>query len=177
MLNILDFPGDLSNDLKLEDGTWQYATVCDLNTNSIFWNRAALITLSKDYATEASSALIYLLQKEAKTLALWEQEWGSNTPAMSDFIKCISAWGRFTNTVGYAIPIEEFWKSYNATINGITSEPSFEYNEEGIAKPYAQHLVKEDIEQVICFDDKWNEQNFFIETSAEWILFNWGTMA
>lgn len=177
MLNILDFPNDLSNVLKLEDGTWQYATVYDLNTDSIFWNRAALITLSKNYVTEPSSALIYLLQKEAKTLALWEKEWGNRTPTTVDFLRCISAWGRFTNTVGYSIPIEKFWKSYNATIEGIISEPSFEFCEEGTARPYTSHLVKEDIEQVICFDDKWNEQNFFIETSAEWILFNWGTMA
>ncbi len=177
MLNILDFADGLSNDLKLQDGIWQYATVCDLSTNSVFWNRAAFITLSKDYATEASSALVYLLQKEAKTLSLWQKEWGNRTPAISDFIKCIATWGRFTNTAGYAIPIEEFWKSYNATIEGLLAEPSFEYNEEGITKPYVQRLVKEDIEQVICFDNKWNEQNFLVETSAAWILFNWGTMA
>ena len=177
MLNVLDFPNSISNNLILADGTWQNASVYDLNTNSVFWNRAALIILSKDYATEASSALIYLLQKEAKALALWKQEWGHNTPAMGDFIKCISAWGRFTNTTGYAISVEEFWKNYNATIDGITSEPSFEYNEEGIAKLYVQHLVKEDIEQVICFDDTWNEQNFLIESSTEWILFSWETMA
>ena len=58
MLNILDFPDGLSNDIKLQDGTWQYATVCDLSTDSVFWNRAAFITLPKDYATEASSAAL-----------------------------------------------------------------------------------------------------------------------
>lgn len=177
MLNILNFPEWLSNELILEDGTWQHATIFDLNTNNLFWNRAALITLPKHYTTEASSALIYLLQKEARTLTLWEQEWGNATPTMDNFIKCISAWGRFTNTAGYAITIEEFWESYDATIKGIVSHPTFEFTEEGISKTYVQILFKENIVQVICFDDKWNEQNFFIETSTEWILFNWGTMA
>ncbi len=177
MLNILDFPNDLSNDSKLKDGTWQHVVVCDMSTSSVFWNQASLITLSKKYTTEASSALLYLLQKEVKTLALWEQQWHDHTPSISDFIKCIEVWGRFANTVGYAVSIEEFWKVYTATINGIISDPSFEYNEEGIAKPYTQHLVKEDIKHVICFDDTWNEQNFFIETSTRWMLFNWTTMA
>ena len=177
MLNILDFADDLSNDLKLRDGIWQFASACDLNTNSIFWNRAALITISKKYTTEPSSALIYLLQKEAKTLALWQEEWGSSTPTAVDFLRCLSAWGRFTNTVGYSIPIEKFWISYNATIEGIITQPSFEFCEEGTARPYTRHLVKEDIEQVICFDDTWNEQNFLIESSTEWILFSWETMA
>ncbi len=177
MLNILDFPTDPANDLKLKDGTWQYVTVCDLSTDSIFWNRASFITLSKKYTSEASSALIYLLQKEAKTLALWEPKWDNYTPSMTDFIKSISVWGRFTNTVGFTVSIEEFWKIYCATINGIISEPSFKYNEEGMTKSFTQHLVKEDIEQVICFDDTWNEQNFFIETSTKWMLFNWATLA
>lgn len=177
MLNVLDFPNSISNKLILADGTWQNASVYDLNTNSVFWNRAALIILSKDYATEASSALVYLLQKEAKALDLWEQEWSSHTPSIHEFFNCISAWGRFTNTKGYVIPVEEFWKNYQTTIEGITSEPSFEYMVEKMAKPYAHQLNKDDIKQVTCFDNEWNEQNFFIETSAEWILFNWVTMA
>ena len=177
MLNVLNIPNSLSDELILEDGTWQYASIYDLNTNSVFWNRAAFIILSKDHATVASSALVYLLQKEAKALELWEQEWGNNTPSLHDFFNCISVWGRFTNTKGYVIPVDKFWESYNATISGIISEPSFEYMAEKIAKPYAQHLDKDDIRQAICFDNEWNEQNFFIETSADWILFNWLTMA
>jgi hypothetical protein len=177
MLNILDITDAMGNDLDLENGTWQHATACDLNTSSTFWNRATLIILSKEYETAASSALVYLLQKEAKTLGLWEQEWGDSTPAISDFIKRLSVWGRFTKMAGCPISVEKFWKSYNATIEGIISQASFEYTEDGIAKPYMQHLHKKDIEQVTCFDDTWNEQNFFIETTTRWLLFSWGTMA
>ncbi len=177
MLNILEFPTDLNHDLKLKDGIWQYVIVCDMSTNSIFWNRASFVILSKKYTTEASYALIYLLQKEAKALTLWEAEWGEQSPSIGNFINCITAWGRFTNTAGYDVSIEDFWEIYSATIRGITAEPSFTYNEEGITKPYTQHLVKEDIEQVICFDDAWNEQNFFIETSEKWMLFSWMNMA
>lgn len=177
MLNIFDFPDNEAYSGLLTDEKWRYAIVHDLNTKSTYWSRASFVKLSKKYTANASSALIYLLQKEAKALSLWEREWGNNTPAISNFMNCLSVWGRFTNTAGESIPVEEFWKSYDATIQGLLSEPSFEYQEEGITKPYTQHLVKEHIEQVICFDNTWNEQNFFIETRSEWILFNWGTMA
>ncbi|NCU02953.1 MAG: hypothetical protein GXC73_03110 [Chitinophagaceae bacterium] len=177
MINIPGLANDVSNGLKLTDGNWQYAVVYDLNTNSVFWNRAACIVIRKDHAKDATSALIYLLQKESKSMALWEQQWGSDTPSLSDFLKYLAVWGRFSNTAGYTINIDAFWKSYAATIDGITAEPSFVYSKEGIATPYLPLLEKEKTVQVICFDDAWNEQNFFIETTDEWVLFNWVTMA
>ncbi|RYY43182.1 MAG: hypothetical protein EOO06_20085 [Chitinophagaceae bacterium] len=177
MLILTELPDKLSNQLLFDDEAWQHAMVCDLNTASIFWNRAALICLPKVYTTEATAAFLYLLQKESKFLGLWKQEWGNRTPTINDFLQKLITWGRFTRMEGKAIPVEEFWKRYIATINGMLAEPGFEYQEEGSVKPFRNRLVKEEIEQVICFDEEWNEQNYFIETKAEWILYNWVTMA
>ncbi|TWI79137.1 hypothetical protein IQ13_3538 [Lacibacter cauensis] len=177
MLNLSDLADNPSNDRKLTDGNWQYAVACDLHTDSTFWNRASFISLSKDYAADASAALLYLLQKESKVLSLWEKQWGDGIPTAAAFVSALLAWGRFTNTNGQNLIIEKFWKSYIGTITAITSEPSFEYTEKGEKKVYAEKIIKEDILQVLCFDDSWNEQNFLIETNTEWILFNWVTMA
>lgn len=176
MLNLSDLANNSSIELKLTDGNWQQAVVSDLNTNSTFWNRASFISLSKDFAADAATALLYLLQKESKALSLWEKQWGNSIPTTADFVSALLTWGRFTNATGNSVAIDKFWNSYNATITGITSEPSFEYTEEGVGKVYTQKMVKEDILQVICFD-AWNEQNFLVETTTQWILFSWLTMA
>ncbi|NTS41702.1 hypothetical protein HRG84_12370 [Flavisolibacter sp. BT320] len=177
MLNLSELPDEFLNQLPFEDGTWQYATVCELSTTSEFWNRASLVILSKSHTSHPAAALLYLLQKEAKFLSLWEDEWEVNTPTVEEFITHLSIWGRFTNSTGKEVPVQKFWERYAATINGIQAEPSFEYSEEGKVKPFTARLVKEEIEQVFCFDEEWNEQNYFISTGTEWFLFNWVTMA
>ena len=176
MLDISDFQKNEFH-LKLGDGTWQHALVADISTDSLFWSRATFVQLPKLHAEEPVSALIYLLEKEARHLGLWQQEWGAEIPSVQDFIQHLSIWGRFTNTAGIPMSIDEFWKSYEGTVDGITSQPAFEYSEEETVKPYTPQLVKEDIQQVFCFDNEWNEQNFLIETAGSWILFNWVTMA
>nr|WP_294905336.1 hypothetical protein [uncultured Lacibacter sp.] len=177
MININELANDVSNGLKLRDGTWQHAVVYDLSTSSDFWNKASIVAIAKDHAKDPVSAFIYLLQKEMKSMSLWEQQWGNELPAITDFVKQLELWGRFSNCSGYEVTIEKFWKSYDATISGITSDAGFVYSKEGVETSYTHQLEKEKILQVICFDDHWNEQNFFIETTEEWILFNWVTMA
>ena len=163
------------NDYLLQDGNWQKADFYDLSTSSIFWNRAIVITLSKIYAATNAAALIYLLQKQAKALNIWERQWHDTTPAIQDFIKFFIAEKGFTNTNGKLIPAESFWEQYSATVAGITTEPSFECSKNELSEPYNNLLSKEDIIQVTCFDDTWNEQNFLIETKSAWVLFHWSS--
>ncbi len=163
------------NDYLLQDGNWQKADFYDLSTSSTFWNRAIVITLSKIYAATNAAALIYLLQKQAKALNIWERQWHDTTPAIQDFIKFFIAEKGFTNTNGKLIPAESFWEQYSATVAGITTEPGFEFSKNEIAEPYTDLLSKEDIIQVTCFDDTWNEQNFLIETNTGWVLFHWSS--
>jgi len=177
MLNILEIPDEILAGIDLGKPIAQEAVVHELETESDFWNRATIITLSRELTNEKESALIYLLQKEAKHLGLWEKEFGSNIPSAKTFIATLLVWGRFSNTKGLDISVQEFWKAYNNTITGIISEPSFKYFENGKAKPYAELLQLEQIEQVICFDNAWNEQNFLIKTAKGWKLFSWLTMA
>lgn len=176
MLNIVDISLNKANEQLLSDGTWQNAISCELSTDSQFINRASLTILPKQFTNSRSTALIYLLQKEAKSLGLWDKTFGESAPTIKEFISAVLYWGRFTNTTGNVMGTDEFWKSYQNTIEAITSEPSFEYTEEGLAEQFTQKFSAEDIRDVICFDNTWNEKNFLIETSTHWILFNWGTM-
>lgn len=174
-LNTL-FDASLNNQL-LQDGNWQKADFYDLSTGSTFWNRAGIISLPKKVAQTRSMAFIYLLQKESKALGIWEQTWSDTTPTLPVFIQFVLDEKRFTNVEGRYITIESFWEKYNATIEGIIAEPDFECSKNEIVIPFTDMLNKAAMIQVTCFDDTWNEQNFFIETETEWVLFHWASAA
>ena len=165
------------NDHLLTDGGWQKADFYDFNTNSTFWNRVIIITLAKTHAPTHAAALIYLLQKLTRALQIWEREWGITTPTVLDFIHFFISEKGFTNTQGKLMSIENFWEQYSDTIAGITAAPGFEFSKNEIPEPFTPLLNKEEIIQVTCFDDTWDEQHFFIETKTEWVLFHWGSAA
>lgn len=164
-----------SRDELLTDGNWQKANFYDLETNSSFWNKAIIITLSKEFAKTNSDALVYLLQKQAKALHIWENAWKTSTPTLSQFIQFFIVECGFTNTNGYPIAIDLFWKQYITTIDGISAEPSFEFTKNDQIETFINLLHKEDITHVICFDNSWQEHNFFIETMTDWFLYHWST--
>ncbi len=163
------------NDYLLQDGNWQKADFYDLSTSSTFWNRAIVVTLSKIYAATNATALIYLLQKEAKALNIWQRQWHDTTPSIQEFIQFFIAEKGFTNTSGKLMSAEKFWEQYSATIAGITAAPGFEFSKNELPKPFTELLSKADILQVTSFDDTWNEHNFLIETKTEWVLFHWSS--
>lgn len=174
-MNLNTLPDALLNDKLLYDGTWQKADFYDLNTNSSFWNRAGITTLAKTYTTSPAAAIIYLLQKECKALNIWERVLGNNMPTANEFIQYVIAQKRFSNTIGKPVSSESFWEEYTGTLNGITAEASFEFTVNEIQKPYEELLQLKDIRSIICFDNTWQEQNYFIETDKEWILYHWAT--
>lgn len=157
----------------LEDGCWKKAVFYDLSTDSQYWNRASLVSISKLYAKDASAALIYLLQKEAHILLLWKKEWDDAPLSLEQFMNSILAWGRFSNSTGRSIPSDDFWEKFTSTMEGITSEESFQFSINETPAAYCEVLKKEDLLQVVCFDDTWAEQNYLIETPAGWVLYNW----
>ncbi len=163
------------NDYLLQDGNWQKADFYDLSTTSAFWNRAIVVTLSKIYAATNATGLIYLLQKQTKTLNIWQRRWHDTTPAIQEFINFFIAEKGFTNTNGKLISAESFWEQYSATLAGIAAAPGFEFSRNEKAESFTDLLNKEDIIQVTCFDDTWNEQNYLIETKTEWVLFHWSS--
>lgn len=174
-MNLTTFLNAPQYDGLLQDGNWQKADLYDLTSGSTFWNRAIIITLPKIYAKTNAAALIYLLQKQTHALNIWEREWGNITPTIPDFINFFIAEKGFTNTEGKLISVEGFWEQYSATIAGITKTPGFEFSKNEIPEPFTDLLSKENIIQVTCFDDTWNEQNFLIETNTEWVLFHWSS--
>ncbi len=166
---------DAVDEHLLHDGTWQKADFYDLSTNNRFWNRAGIITLSKTFTASAAAAIIYLLQKECNALKIWERTWGTGSPTVSDFINFVLSEKAFTSDKGLPVSEESFWEKYSAFINAITAEPGFEFSKNEEAQPFTELIIKDEIMQVICFDDTWDEENYFIETNKEWILYQWAT--
>ena len=98
-------------------------------------------------------------------------------PTSNEFIQYIIAEKRFSNTIGKPVSSESFWEEYTGTFNGITAEASFEFTVNEIEKPYEELLQLKDIRSIICFDNTWQEQNYFVETEKEWVLYHWATAA
>lgn len=165
-----------SDDYLLTDGNWQKADFYTLETSSSFWNKVIIITLPKAFAKTNVEALIYLLQKQAKELGIWKNEWNTTTPTLSQFIHFFIAEKGFTKSQGNPIAIENFWNKYSATIKGITDEPSFEFTKNDELISFFNLLNKEELTQVICFDDSWEEENFLLETKTSWVLYHWNTI-
>ena len=95
---------------------------------------------------------------------------------MQSFIKFFIAEKGFTNTQGKPIAIKDFWEKYSATIKGITAKPSFEFTKNDEPETFVELLNKEELIQVICFDDSWEEENYLIETKNSWVLYHWSAV-
>jgi hypothetical protein len=163
-------------DYLLTDGNWQKADFYTFETSNSFWNKAIIITLPKALAKTNVEALIYLLQRQSKALGIWENEWSNTTPTMSQFMGFFIAERGFINTIGKEVSTELFYKNYNETINAITPEPSFEFLKNDKPEVYDDLLDPKAILNVICFDDNWQEHNYFIETETHWVLYHWSSV-
>ena len=92
-------------------------------------------------------------------------------PTTSDFINAIIAIGSFSNMKGERVSIESFRKEFIGTIEALIAQPNFEFPKNAIVTPYKDVLQKKDIKSVICFNNTWQKQNFFIETNKSEIAF------
>ncbi len=173
ILDLLELKKDPDFDKKLGNGRWKQTRVYEFITDDHLANTAALVSLPKEYAEDPASALVYLLQKQLITMKLWTE---NQQDSIGHFIDQLSICGRFSNMQGREMAVEVFRERYTSTIESLTSKPSFQFTEEHVAKPYEEKILDEDILRVILFDDTWNEQNYFVETATNWILFSWLTM-
>ena len=164
------------DDYLLTNENWQKADFYSLETSSSFWNKAIIITLPKAFAKNNPEALIYLLQKQAKALSIWEKEWNIITPSISQFMRFFISERGFTNTIGKEVSTELFYKTYNETINAITAELSFEFLKNENPEVYVDLIDPKAILNVICFDDDWQEHNYLIETVTHWMLYHWNAV-
>ncbi len=157
----------------LQDSNVALADFYDLDSNDSSGGRALVTTISKAVTTDADAAIIYLIQNQTKMLGIWEQEWEKSNPSLSEFIQFFISEKGFENTVSKVADKNDFWESYHSTINGITKAENFECCKNGMPSEYKTLLHKDEIKQVICFDDSWQDQNFFIETELDWVLYHW----
>lgn len=175
-MNLAELYTSSLDNYLLTNGNWQKADFYELETTSSFWNKAIIITLPKAFAKTTIEALIYLLQKQAKALQIWENKWKTTTPTIAEFIAFFITERGFTNTIGKEVSTALFYKNYNETINAITTEPSFEFFKNDKPEIYANLLDPMAILNLICFDDDWQQHNYFIETETHWMLYHWNAV-
>lgn len=159
----------------LQNGHSNLADFYDFDSDEGTQGRAIVLILSKAATKNADEALIYLLQKQTKMLGIWERELEKSNPSLSEFIQFFISEKGFENIIGKVADRDGFWESYQSTITGIANAENFECSKNGIHCEYNTLLHKEGIKQVICFDDSWQEQNFFIETELDWVLYHWSS--
>ena len=162
---------------SFHSNAWQHAIFYDFSTGSIFWNRAVVVRLPKSVADSPEEAMLYLLQKEAVVLEIWEPSGENHADTAEAFINAVITGGRFRNYSGEKVSTESFWEKYSATIESLRTEPDFEFSVNGVARNYFDLLNPSNILHVTCFDNSWQEQNFFIETTDSWFLYHWSTAA
>ena len=158
----------------LKDGNWQKADFYDLDADSNSVGRSLVITLGKACAATSEKALIYLIQKQTWALGIWQANWENATPTTKEFLQFFMAEKGFTNVEGHLISIEILRERFNNTVQDLRKAPGFELSKNGKLMPFQDIFSQENIIKVFCFDDEWNEQNFFIETEREWVLYHWG---
>ena len=174
-MNLATLYTALLGDSLLKNNKWQMVDCYDLVTSSPHWNAAMILILPKCQTQNIEDALLYLLQKQAKSLGIWEREWITTAPTVREFINFFIAEHGFTVTIGKEMDSEIFYEKYSATIAGLTVEPSFEFTKNDKPETYDNLLQVKDILKVICFDNDWREENFLIETTSSWVLYHWSS--
>ncbi len=173
-MNVEAIARDSKHDGLLKDGNWQKTDFYDLDADRTSVGRTLVITLEKAYAANPEIALIYLIQKQTNALGIWQANWENTTPTTKELLQFFIAEKGFSNVEGQLISIERFRERYNDTVQDLRKAPGFELSKNEKLMPYQDIFSQENIIKVFCFDDEWNEQNFFIETEREWVLYHWG---
>lgn len=175
ILNILTIIEQGLTDTLLFNNTWKKAAHYRFCSDSTFWGCCGITKLAKQEVATVAEALLYLLQCERESLKYPADR--KLPVTVKDFFEEAMVDGYFSNPEGEYIDIKTFWENYEETINGISAEPSFEVYKNG-QEVATEHLLSvEDIENVTTFTNKWNNRQYFIETTNAWLLFGWATMA
>jgi hypothetical protein len=160
----------------LANGKWRKTDYYTLCCDSELWGCAELITLNKQVTMNATEALIYVLERSVNEFDHWDDTIQSPNDAEM-FARFVLEQGYLRAEKGRPISIQEFWSNYEEVTNGIFKEESLRIFKNEVDIQERNLLQKEDLTEVICFANSWNNRQYFLETEKEWVFFDWGTGA
>lgn len=156
------------------DQNWKQVNYYELSCRSEFWGTANLVTLPKTLTANPDEAMIYLLER----LAVEEEGWPEDSLAdlhIIDFGSFIVFSGYLGQTDSRDISTAHFLENFNEIKEGIFKEEESALYKNRVEIPKDLPLAEEELVAAVCFSDKWNSRQYFVESRNEWMLFTWAT--
>ncbi len=163
-----------SNCFKSEQ--WKKTNYYEFDSNREGASCIYLIEIKKIEKVSLEESLSYLLQRYCFEFENWgeNQKWELTE---EQFFSFILSEGYLNKPKGEQMPIAEFWKIYKDLLLAIRSKPQSVFLKNGHITKTVDILTKNQILSVFCFDTRWNNKQFLIETDKQIFYFDWGTSA
>ncbi len=133
-----------------------------------------MVSLSKTITNNPDEAMIYLLER----LAVEEEGWREDSLTdidIIDFGSFIMFSGYLGQTDSWDIPAAHFLENFNEIKEGVFKEEGSALYKNKVEIPKDLPLTEEALVAAVCFSDKWNSRQYFVESRDEWMLFTWAT--
>lgn len=158
----------------LLDRNWKQVDYYELSCRSELWGAAFMLSLDKAVTHSPDEAMIYCLER----LSIEGENWGEESVSdihIIDFGTFILSSGYLAQTESREISIAHFLENFNEIKDGIFKTEGSSLHKNGREIPKDLPLAEEELVAVVCFSDRWNDRQYFIESRKEWILFTWCT--
>jgi len=135
-----------------------------------------LIEIEKGERISLVESLSYLLCRYCFEFENWDdtQMWELTAEQLFTFIL---SEGYLTKSKGEQISKEVFWENYKDLLLTIKSKPQSVFLKNGQVAKTIDIITRNEISNVFCFDNRWNNKQFLIETDKQIFYFDWGTSA
>ena len=166
---------DITTQGILLNGNWQktdyYIMGCDSQSGIAY-----LTIIEKDVCSIDHHAILYL----AERMVIEEEGW--NEEIISDlteenFLNFISGSGYIAGDTGRCIANDEFLKFYEMLTNDIFRRENCPVIKNGVPTSDTDIFFPIEVVSVVCFDDRWNSEQYFVELATRWVYFRWSTNA
>lgn len=173
LISLREYPYDPD---FLSSEIWHKPEYYEVCSESELWGCAFLLTLEKQVTANTNEALVYLLARLVMESEGWDKTTQENTN-IAEFVGFVLSTGYLSDDRGWEISTDEFLVNYEEIIHGIGKEKSFSLTQNGVETKTQMLIATDEIYSVTCFAGKWNNRQYFAETSTHWIFFTWGTGA
>ena len=161
--------------LETKISDWQYADYYMLSSTTEFWSNAFIAIISKSFIKNQELAFVNLAGFIAMDGDLTHITEANVT--IKEFILFLQTDCYLPHLEGQQISIQIFWDNFFAIYNGIIEDQNSTCNKNGVKISFEIPFIKEDVLNVIAFDDRWNQKMYFIEMHNSWEVFYWSTPA
>ena len=159
----------------LLNGNWQKSDYFIMGCNSEYTGIAYITTIEKDLCAIGHHAILYL----AERMVIEEEGW--NEAMISDlteemFLHFLFTCGYLTNETGMHNSNDAFLK-FNEFVNGMFRESNCPVIKNGVPFSGTEVFNLDELVSAVCFDNRWNSEQYLVELTTRWAFFRWSTNA